>query len=311
MKTRILGFRCGRTLSRALSRSALGVFLGSGVAVDAAPIPITQFTGDKASVHTLSHLPPEYFWLDGCVPTVAGMLFAYWDTYLGKDGLYLGGSATTWVGTAMTGSTPGFYSGTHAMVSSWAHKTANGGKYFSEYGTYDRNGNGYADPADQADWDCLADFLSTDRSGTPKSAIGSGMVAYANWSSPGFKEGFEATFSYSTSWATYKSEIDLGYPVLVVLGSHAMLGFGYYESNDGSGNTVGHVIGWTTWTGAWAGVWGQYDCYSGGNGWDFFTLRIGDLLSAPEGSASLGLLALALSALGLAAPTLPRPTRSA
>ena len=40
------------------------------------------------SVTLLPHPVPEYHWWNGCSPTAAGMLFAYWDTWMDKSTLY-------------------------------------------------------------------------------------------------------------------------------------------------------------------------------------------------------------------------------
>jgi hypothetical protein len=247
-------------------------------------------SADLPGVTTLPYGVPEYHWWNGCSPTAAGMLFACWDTHMGKE-LYDGDSAS-WDKVNMDMSNPAHYADEHNMVASWDHYQAGQDKGLT-YGSWDRNGNGVVDASDQAAWNCLADFMRTEDGGTSRSNMAQGFIDYAFWndpSTPAFESYYaSATTDWSATWAEYGSEIDTGYPVHVGITGHSILGFGYW-----TGMTPWHteptdfVVNWTTWGGGWDGLWGlvEFD-----EVYAFTTLRVGQPTPEPA-TCVLALLGL-------------------
>lgn len=257
---------------------------------------------------TLPNSVPEYHWWNGCSPTAAGMLFAYWDTYLGKDNLYTfhDGDSSYWDKTNMDASDKDDYGrngvdparGTHSMVASWEHYQAGQDKGLT-HGSWDRNGNDIVDPSDVADWNCLADFMRTENGGTYRSDMAQGFEDFAMWDDPDTPElesyHASATTDWSATWDEYIAEIDAGRPVHVGIPNHSILGFGYWTGTiqDSQGNfyTADWVINWTTWGGGWDGYWGLVDF---GEVYAFTTLEVQDIVPEPGSMIIWSVLALGL-----------------
>ena len=238
--------------------------------------------GNVPGATTLPNDVPEYHWWNGCSPTAAGMLFAYWDTYLGREDLYAGDSSN-WDMVDMDMANDAHYDNEHNIVASLGHRQA-GQEQGLEYGTWDRNGNGLVD--DQASWDCLADFMLTEDGGTSRSDMAQGFVDYAAWDDPTTPtdESYDATAAtvMDPTWQQYTAEINAGYPVHVGIPGHSILGFGYCTL-DG----VDYVINWTTWGGDWDGMWGLVEF---NEVYGFTTLRIAGRTPEPASFAIWGLI---------------------
>jgi PEP-CTERM motif len=258
----------------------------------------TMLTIDPSSppagmaVTLLPHAVPEYHWWNGCSPTAAGMLFAYWDTYLGRGNLY-DGDSSAWDKVDMNMTNPAHYDAEHDIVATLGHYQA-GQTLGLTYGSWDRNGNGILD--DQAQWDCLADFMRTADGGTSRSNMAQGFMDYAAWDNPAtaVSEAYDSTAwtVWDESWNEYVSEIDAGYPVHVGITGHSILGLGYATDAQG----IPYVVNWTTWGGGWDGVYGLMpfsEVYA------YTLLRVNDV---PEP----GTCVLLLAGLGLLATRLRR-----
>jgi hypothetical protein len=252
---------------------------------------------------TLANPVPEYHWWLGCSPTAAGMLFSYWDTYLGKDKLY-DGDSSNWDKVNMDKDNPAHYDNEHNIVASWEHRQAGLAKGLS-YGSWDRNGNGIVDQSDRDQWNSLADFMQTEDGGTYRSNMAQGFMDYAMWDNPdtAVSESYNATSSTlwdtDATWAAYIAEIDAGRPVHVGISGHSILGLGYWTSDGSHGTTAGenYVVNWTTWgpNNGWTdGQWGliEFD-----EVYAFTTLEIGDHNPVIPEPASILLVSLGLLAL--------------
>ena len=89
-------------------------------------------SGPPSAATILPNPVPEYHWWDGCSPTAAGMLFAYWDTYLGKNNLY-DGDSSNWDKTNMNMTNSTHYDNEHNIVASWGHYQAGQAKGYNAY----------------------------------------------------------------------------------------------------------------------------------------------------------------------------------
>ncbi|MCK4818293.1 hypothetical protein KA005_21160 [bacterium] len=189
-------------------------------------------------------MPPDYTWWNGCSPTAAGMLFAWWDMPAGggKTDLY-DGDATIW-GPPSSGTTSiqADYVGTHRMVASWEHKKA-GMDLGLTYGSYKNHTA-----------NSLADFMKTHNMSTSRSNMAQGFEDFAMWDDPTtpILESY-----YSTAWTGYTSNITFSYDIFtdwiddglpLHLGirsatvGHSVLAVGY-DATDSKENYLCH----TTW----------------------------------------------------------------
>ena len=187
-------------------------------------------------------MAPEYDWWNGCSPTAAGMIFAWWDdpTGGGKTDLY-DGDATNWVmGGNMA--VEADYVGPRRMVASWEHRQA-GQALGLDYGSY-RNHTA----------NCLADFMLTEDGGTYRSNMAQGFEDFAMWDDPttSILESY-----YSTAWTGYTSNgtfdyddmtawIDTGKPLHLGISGHSVVVVGYDENDLTHG---GSYYCWDTWGG--------------------------------------------------------------
>lgn len=186
---------------------------------------------------------PQYTWWNGCSPTAAGMLFAWWDmpTGGGKVNLY-DGDATIWVPVPNTSNNPADFVGTHRMVASWEHRQA-GIDLGLEYGSY-RNHTA----------NCLADFMLTEDGSTWRDDMAPGFMDFAAWDDPttAISESYEAT-----AWTDYIPDdggtftydlfcdwIDSNKPLHLGITGHSVLAVGY-DPDDPKAN----YICWDTWAG--------------------------------------------------------------
>ncbi|NLE38204.1 MAG: cadherin-like domain-containing protein, partial [Pirellulaceae bacterium] len=241
------------------------------------------------SATLLPYAVPEYHWWNGCSPTAAGMLFAYWETHLGKQNLYTfhDGNSAYWDRTNMNMSREADYGrngvapsrATHSIVASWEHRQAGIAKGLT-YGSWDRNGNGFVDASDRAQWNCLADFMRTENGGTSRSRMAQGFIDFAAWDDPTtpVSEAYYATSSTKTStrsWTGYMSEINNGYPVHVGIEGHSILGVGFWTDPNGVYGAPGtqYVVNKTTWGGGSADKYGLIEF---SEVYAYTILRIGD-----------------------------------
>lgn len=205
-------------------------------------------------------LPPEYTWWNGCSPTAAGMLFAWWDDPNGggMTNLY-DGDATVWDKANMNDENEAHYVKTHAMVASWEHKEA--GKDLSlTYGSWKNHTA-----------NSIADFLQTSNGGTYRSKMAQGFIDFAIWDDPDtlINESYDNVDAWTMyNWTgfspdVYRQAIDNNQPVhLGISGTygHSVLGVGY-DAND----PIDNYICWTTWGGwsltkwRWDGISVPYD----------------------------------------------------
>ncbi|MBN1588433.1 MAG: tandem-95 repeat protein [Pirellulales bacterium] len=230
---------------------------------------------------------PEYHWWQGCSPTAAGMLFAYWDTYLGKDNLYTfyDGDSSYWDTVHMNASYENNYGrngvypsrATHSIVASWEHHQA-GQALGLTYGSWDRNGNGIVDTSDREQWNSLADFMRTQDGGTSRGNMAQGFIDYAAWDDPETPTS-EAYYANSwtqgnENWAEYTSEINNGYPVHVGIPGHSILGFGYWDDPNGVYGEphTQYVVNMTTW----ASSAGKFGLIEFSEVYAYTLLRVGD-----------------------------------
>lgn len=171
---------------------------------------ILVFSSISAQAVVLDNVPHYEYWY-GCTPTAAGSLMAYWDSQPGFEDLYKPGDAQTWWGDSTQG--------TRRMVASQNYI------------------NGDYDPPD-----CLASFLNTDSDGgTQWADTAPGLRAFAEWDDTSvydMKDSYTAithSLGYlSSSFETFKAEIDAGRPVLLNMvqnyGAHSLVAYGYDES---------------------------------------------------------------------------------
>ena len=250
---------------------------------------------------------PEYHFWEGCSPTAAGMMFAYWDAYLGKSNLYTfnDGNSVYWNKSRMDATIENNYGrngvypdcGTHSIVASWEHHQAGQAQGLT-YGTWDRNGNSIIDDSDRAQWNCLADFMRTKDGATNRSAMASGFEAYAAWDDPEtpLSESYEANAwtDYSKNWEEYTTEIDTDYPVHVGIPGWSIFGCGYWTDPDGVYGAPGtqYVVNRTTLT----SCNNQYGLIEFSEVYAYTLLRIGDANVVPEPTAIVLLLSLGLGA---------------
>jgi autotransporter-associated beta strand protein len=207
---------------------------------------------------TLSHIPPDYDWWNGCAPTAAGMLFAWWDE-MGYP-VFPGDPRNLPATYDGTSSNPADYTDARGVIASWEHKLAGGGLTYGSYKNHAPNS--------------IADFILTYNSSTQPSALAHGFETFGAWDAPSTAriEGqrFTASTSYTSGDWTYQKyvdEINAGRPVYLgwTSGSsqHATLGIGY-------NNTGGKqdVIVLTTWHSGeqeweWTNEQSQYSVASG------------------------------------------------
>jgi len=151
---------------------------------------------------------PHYRWWNGCSPTAAGALIAYWDSQPGFENLYKPGDAQIWCGDATQG--------TRRMVASQRHLEG-----------------------DDSPPDSIASFMGTNSEGGTRWAdVTSGLEAFIEWddtSAYDMKDGYTAitdTLDHlESSFETVKAEIDAGRPALLSMltndGAHSVVAYGY------------------------------------------------------------------------------------
>jgi len=298
-------------LAVAMLGSAVLVFISQADGVDWTMKyvdPVNPPSGWNSAV-LLPHAVPEYHWWLGPSPTAAGMLFAYWDTHLGKSNLYTfhDGDSTYWDMLHMNWGDQDDYGrngvdptrATHSMVASWEHFQA-GQALGMAYGSWDRNGNHVVDETDRAQWNCLADFMRTEDGGTSRSNMAQGFIDFAAWDDPETtaSESYEATAwtDWSETWGEYTSEIDAGYPVHVGIPGHSILGFGYWNDPEGvyGPEATDYVVNWTTWRGSAAGKYGLIEF---SEVYAYTVLRVGNpVIPEPSSFILLGAGAVSLLA---------------
>jgi hypothetical protein len=188
-------------------------------------------------------LAPQYTWWNGCSPTAAGMLFAWWDMPAGGGMVNLyDGDATIWVPVGDSSNNPADYTGTHRLVASWEHRQAgmNLGLTYGSYQNHTAN--------------CLADFMGTEDGGTYRDEMAQGFVDFAAWDDPttAISESYAAT-----AWTDYIPAeggtltydlfcdwIDSNKPLHLGITGHSVLAVGY-DPDDPKAN----YICWDTWAG--------------------------------------------------------------
>lgn len=265
-------------------------------------IAVLCLSAAPAKAGLIPIMPPDYTWWNGCSPTAAGMLFAWWDmpTGGGKTDLY-DGDATIW-GPPFTGTSanPADYVGTHRMVASWEHKKAGIDLGVPKgYGSYQNHTP-----------NCLADFMLTHDGGTARANMADGFMDFAMWDDPttSILESYYSTavtdyiptagwwpsggtFTYSafTSW------IDSGKPLHLGITGHSVLAVGY-DATDPKEN----YLCYTTWgSGLTKWYWdGTGVPYGGMSVYGATYLDIGAQVPVPA-AVLLGILGLSVAGIKL------------
>jgi len=213
------------------------VVLTAGLALLAA-LPACAGPPQPGSV-ILPNLPPDYDWWNGCAPTAAAMLFAWWGQqgYGAFPGNYPAPPATY----AVTSSDPADYNDARGVIASWAHKQAGLSRGLT-YGSYRNHAP-----------DSIADFILTYNSETNAGGLAHGFLTFGAWDDPRTPQIESRRFTASTYYTSddwtydnYVAEINAGRPVFLGWSSatlgHATLGVGY--NNTGGKHDV---IVLTTW----------------------------------------------------------------
>ena len=202
---------------------------------------------------------PEYIWHYGCGPTVAGMLFGWWDAQPGTTDLFQGDASTFWGDSSET-----LLGGPKSMVASASH-IVSGSELGLTYGTYMDSPsypNHTSNPAS------LADFIHTSDGDTWRTWMAIGLEMFAAWDSP-WTEANESYIATTTNHYTsahwgfddFKAEIDAGRPVHLGITSHAVAALGYWDQSTAEDPDNYGYIGYTTWSG-----WGLQEWrWDGGN----------------------------------------------
>jgi autotransporter-associated beta strand protein len=187
----------------------------------------------------LPDLPPDYGWWNGCAPTAAAMLFAWWGQH--GYGAFPANYAAPPATYPLTSTNPADYADARGVIAGWANKRS-GMDWGLTYGSY------LFHPPNS-----LADCLLTLDGSTNSSAVAHGLVTFGAWDDPSTPQiesrQFAATTCYTGidwSYDRYVAEINAGRPVFLGWSSpslgHATLGIGY-NNTDGKHD----VITLTTW----------------------------------------------------------------
>jgi subtilisin-like proprotein convertase family protein len=237
--------------------------------------------GQGASV-TLD-LPADLHWWNGCSPTVAGMLFGWWEEH-GYDS-FPGSHRNVPANYPFTSTSSVDYDDARGIIAGWTHKQQ-GIAWGLAYGSY------LGHPPSS-----LADFLLTQNGETVRDDIAHGLESFGAWDDPRTPEveshRFVATTAYTDGGWTYDdyvAEIDEGRPVFLGLQTsqgkqHGMLGVGY-DNTGGKKNikvltTAGEGVRTCDWSNVpYAGA--QYSVYSA-------TLMRPDTTATPQLSAYLSI----------------------
>ena len=229
---------------------------------------------------------PAYSWCYGCSPTAAGMMMGYYDVH-GYPNIYTGpanggvcplDNEPVWGHTGSDGECP--FIASHRGIDG---RTTNG--YVDDYwGEPDPclvlNRTAHAD-------DCLGDFMGTSQDRYGMTSDG-GTAFYSNYDgTPCYdavpaagrdgchgirlfaqSRGYTVTTNYTQlvynassmpagfTFAQYCAEIDAGYPVIIQVNGHSMLGMGYNKTGSVVylHTTWGNYVDQMTWGGSFQGM---------------------------------------------------------
>ncbi len=211
---------------------------------------------------------PSYIWHHGCGPTAVGMVLGYWDI----NGFYnlVDGDASTQT------------SAVNAMMSNDNDSPVCNSAFSDHYRDYSCPEDSY--PNLQSDKsttggahlsNCVADFMQTSWSSEGNyygwswySAVPYSLTLYVNLVAPEYNAIATNYTYYSFSFEDYKSEIDAGKPIVLLVDTdgngstdHFVTGIGYDDSNNEYCiyNTWDHSVHWFDWRELNSGnTWGIY-----------------------------------------------------
>ncbi len=232
------------------------------------PLPGTP-RGLKVNLVSPVMIPdvPAYIWHHGCGPTALGMVIGYWDSH-GYPSL-VPGDATT--------ETPQV----DAMIANDNGDLNCGAALSDHYHDYscpvdyspnmqnDKSTFGGAHASN-----CVADFMRTSWSSMNNyygwswfSDMASAFIGYVNHIDPSYLPVAANISFYSFTWAQYKSEIDAGRPVVLLVDTdgnsstdHFVTGIGYDDATQQYGvhDTWDNGIHWFSWHYLGPIPWGIY-----------------------------------------------------
>lgn len=223
---------------------------------------------------------PGYLWYNGCNPTAAGMVLAYWDMH-GYSKLLPGDSRTQ---TREVN---------QALASDEHYNDYCLPKDDKDTGVLpDRSSLGGSRHADN----CLADFLGTSRSSgnllygeTTSEYCDDGLLAYTMYVNLKNGVNYEAVSQlYFHSWENFsfevfKSQINQNHPMILVVdmdgdgeGDHAVAAVGYRETKG-----YPEYACWDTWN-TQSLRWEKFQGLGSGRPWGIYLAFTYEILSEPE-----------------------------
>lgn len=222
---------------------------------------------------------PAYLWYNGCNPTAAGMILAYWDMH-GYSKLLPGNSTTQ---------------------TSEVNQAIASDEHYNDYALpkdddstgvlQDKSSLGGGRHADN----CLADFLGTSRSSgnllygaTTSEYCDDGMLAYTMYVNLKNGTAYEADsqlYYHSTTFSfdLFKMQINQNHPMVFVVdvtadgeGDHAVAAVGYRETNG-----YPEYACWDTWNTETL-RWEKFQSIGSGKPWGIYLAFSYEILSEPE-----------------------------
>jgi len=247
--------------------------------MDSAPmdlaLPSSQFGIDvfPQTAVMLGNVPTSS-WTYGCSATSAGMMFGYYDRigyidmYDGEVPDYMGNShaliATSnhvtdyWISSGSEGPDPWEDNGWDEHP--WEDCTAdfmgtNQWKwdFIGSDEVKDFNKDGGTALFSYSSASKLYDYIPPESAGLPRTALSHGTRLFAESRGytvlENYTQKIDAVYEGGFSFANYMSEIDSGYPVMIQITGHSMVGVGYDESDETVyvHDTWGDYVGSMTW----------------------------------------------------------------